>query len=387
MAEGSAIRADLDRLFTREKALVSLEEHLRHPEISMTAHIARRRAELAARLAGRRAIYLDLRYWVIIREVRAGLRTSAEDRKLVHHLEAVVTQDRAFCPITDATFMELMKIGNPDWRMATARLVDEFSCGVSLIPEEERIAEEADAFMRTAIVQRTPGLKPSPWTSLSYVLGPLHPTGMTRLGEADQLAVQKAFFDYLWTLPLAEMAGALNFENFEDLSDFQAAADQVNAGNAAHAGQMTSFEAVLEQEFQGMAELCAPFVDAAVLSLMPLASTPSAERRKYWCNAIRLSLQNPEHARRLPTAHVQAVLHALLRWEFRQKKIEPNDFFDYMHGAAALGYCCAYLGEKGLAGALRHQRLKLAEIHDCYVTNRVSEAGEFVRKLRRPRVA
>lgn len=349
----------------------------------MTAHIAQRRSELANKLAGRQAIYLDLRYWVIIREVRAGVRTNAEDRKLVHHLEAVVDQDRAFCPITDATFLELMKIGNPDWRMATARLVDEFSCGVSLTSEEERLAEEADAFMRTAIVQRTPGLKPSPWTSLSYVVGHLYPSGMTGLAETDQLAVQKAFFDHLWTRPLAEMAGALDAKDFEDLSDLQAAADKVNAGNATHASQMASFEAVLEQEFQGAAELCAPFVDEAVLSLMPLASTPPAERRKYWCNAIRLSLQNPEHARRLPTAHVQAVLHALLRWEFRQKKIEPNDFFDYMHGAAALGYCSAYFGEKSLAGALNHQRLKLAEIHGCYVTNRVPEAGEFVRGLRR----
>lgn len=198
----------------------------------MTAHIAQRRSELANKLAGRQAIYLDLRYWVIIREVRAGVRTNAEDRKLVHHLEAVVDQDRAFCPITDATFLELMKIGNPDWRMATARLVDEFSCGVSLTSEEERLAEEADAFMRTAIVQRTPGLKPSPWTSLSYVVGHLYPSGMTGLAETDQLAVQKAFFDHLWTRPLAEMAGALDAKDFEDLSDLQAAADKVNAGNA-----------------------------------------------------------------------------------------------------------------------------------------------------------
>ena len=109
-----------------------IEENFRNPDISIEQHIDARARSLTEQLAGKIAVYLDTRFWIVVREVRDGVRTGSSERKLVHHLEALVGAGRAFCPIAEPTFFELMKQGDRDQRVRTAQAVDDLSGGASL---------------------------------------------------------------------------------------------------------------------------------------------------------------------------------------------------------------------------------------------------------------
>lgn len=366
--------------------MASLEEHLRHPTVSIEDHIEQRGADFARALDGKTAIYLDVRFWVIVREVRNGTRTSSIDRKFVHHLEALVGRERGFCPITTATFNELMKQGNLAQRLETARVIDELSCGVSLLPEEDRMASEVEAFILSTLPPGLPIRVRATWTGLCFVLGHLYPT-QTAFGAADERAVQKAVFDELWDRPLVQIAEAIDPEAYLSLGREEAIAEMLNAGNAAHRAEMKSFDAVVEEEFHGVAEICAPFVERAFLKQTAAAAmlTPlggESERLRLWANVIRESLKLPEKAPRLPTAHLHAAIHALLRWEYRDKTILANDIHDFSHAVAALGYCQALFTERELSQTMRHQRMKLDQLHGCFVTNSVEQATGHLRSLR-----
>lgn len=360
--------------------MATFDEHLNRPEVSIEQHIAARAETLAASLKGKSAIYLDTRFWVIIREVRDGVRTGANDRKLVHHIEGLVASGRAFCPIAEPTFTELMKQGDSEQRGRTARAVDDLSCGVSLLPDTARMPAEAGHLLLAKLLHRE-SPRPLPWTGLGFVLGNLYPID-TAFSGTDERAVQKAVYDRLWDQPLADIVGKLDSDSWSRPDERAAEADRINAANAAHRADMESFDMVLEQEFQGVAQTCVEHLPELLAMLAPFKANMPLEPWKMWTIALREMLKVEDNARMLPAAHIHAVIHALYRWEFRDKEISPNDLVDFRHAAAALGHCDALLTDGGLSRTLRHRRLPLQQIHRRFVTSNVDEAVSYVRALR-----
>ncbi|MED5681978.1 hypothetical protein VZ111_22905, partial [Enterobacter hormaechei] len=102
--------------------------------ITIERYIRARQIELAQSIASRRKIYLDARFWIIVRDTALGVRTEPEARELLHHLRRGVAGGRLICPISASMFLELMKQPySPGRRIGTAQLIDELSLGVSMI--------------------------------------------------------------------------------------------------------------------------------------------------------------------------------------------------------------------------------------------------------------
>jgi len=358
----------------------TLEEHLDRPEITIEEHIAACAQALASSLVGKVAVYLDVRFWVVIREVRDGVRTGAMDRKLVHHLEALVERGRIFCPIAEPTFSELMKQGNLGQRVRTAEIVDELSGGVSLLPDIVRMPAEAEHLLLRRLLHRQMP-QPSPWTRLSFVLGNMYPAE-TAFSPDDENAIQKTVYDRLWDARLVDIVAALDSEAYSRPDERQAEADKLNAANALHRGSMESFDSVLDQEFQGVAQTCVEFLPQLSAILAPFEASMPLEPWKMWASALKAMLRDEEAARQVPTAHVHAAIHALFRWEYRDKMITPNDLVDFRHAAAALSGCDALLTEAGLCRTLKHRRLSLQKIHRRFVTSDLDEAITYLREIR-----
>lgn len=357
-----------------------IEYHLANPDVSIEAHIGQCCQALSDDLAGRTPIYLDLRFWVIAREVRAGIRNDPRERKLVHHLERLAHQGRIFCPISATSFVELMKIGDDARRQATLDVIEELSLGVSLMPEPERTEDELEAVIRWSLTPNATTL-PRVWTRLAYVMGNFHVRD-DRFPPATQLAIQKAFFDHVWQQPLSAVAESLDRAEFDMTRDMAALADKLNEGNRDHQAQMTSFESVLSDELRGVAEVAEPILGQIIARLGNFGSEVerSDESRRIAVNLVHAMLGG-EHRSRLPTIHVHACLNSLFRWEYRSKAMTGNDLFDFGHAAAALGYCDSFFTEAGITRSIAHQRLRLDQLYDCVVTNDVDAALSFLRSL------
>lgn len=359
---------------------MTLEEHLRHPEISINAHIAMRAAELAGALEGKLAIYLDTRFWIMVREVRDGTSQLSKEREIVRSLEKLVDSGRAFCPIGEPTFSELMKQGGDAQRQATAEAIDSLSYGVSILPDTERIVDEAEGFLLRRL-RVSPNVEPRrAWTRLAYVLGEIYPDGTPFPPEMER-AIQKAFFDHLGAQPIVSVARTLDSESFTQADTLQTQADELNAANAVHRDAMKSFDQVLEQEFHGVAEVVASHSRQLPQLFSPLKPETKMLSSQVIANVIREILKREDDARWMPTAHVHAVLHALFRWEYRHKKITPNDLVDFRHAAAALSHCSLLLTEGTLRNALAHRRLSLARVHGTTVLSDRDEVAVHLERL------
>jgi hypothetical protein len=360
--------------------MASIEHHMAHPDVSIEAHIGKCCQALSDDLAERTPVYLDLRFWVIAREVRSGIRTDPRERKLVHHLERLAHQGRIFCPISATTFLELMKIGDDARRQATLEVIEELSLGVSLMPEPERTEDELEAVIHWSLAPNATAL-PRVWTRLAYTMGNFHVSD-DRFPPETQLAIQKAFFDHVWQQPLAAVAGGLDRTEFDMTRDMAALADKLNEGNRVHQAEMTSFESVLSDELRGVAEVAEPILGQIIARLGNFG--PDVERSEQNSQmAVNLvhAMLGGEHRSRLPTIHVHACLNALFRWDYRSKAMTGNDLFDFGHSAAALGYCDAFFTEAGVTRSIRHQRLRLDQLYRCVVTNDVDQVLNFLQSL------
>ncbi|HEX4736826.1 MAG TPA: hypothetical protein VH331_04610 [Allosphingosinicella sp.] len=198
---------------------------------------------------------------------------------------------------------------------------------------------------------------------------------------ADQeLAIQKETFDRIWESPLADVALSMDSALYTGAQELDAEARRLTEENARHRAGLRSFDKLLEQEFHGTAQTIVEHAPRLPALLAPFAASMPITPSAVFTNAIREMLKNPDHARLMPTAHVQALLHALFRWEYRDKPISANDLVDFRHAAAALSRCRLMLVEGELGRTLRHKRFPLAEFHGCTV---VSDRAEAVRELDR----
>ena len=210
--------------------------------MSLDRHKRSRLLGLGALLAPRKAIYLDLCFWILLRD---AMRTGESDRglQMLSMLRGLVKAGVVFCPISDSTFLELFKQTDSASRLATAKLIDELSLGVTLVPFDLRVETEIAHYVHSA----KPGssvypLREQAWSKLSFVMGFVHPTKMA-FDAATNLAIQKAFFDHLWdNVSLVQMCSLLGeaFVRADPLHLRQTSA-KLNEQNQIHAAELKSF--------------------------------------------------------------------------------------------------------------------------------------------------
>ncbi len=93
----------------RERIRATFQRHRAEPGVSLDRYVRRRRLDLGKSLDGKIAIYLDTRYWIVIRDVVMGRRGDSESTFLLAELRRLVAEHRAFCPISEVLLVELLK--------------------------------------------------------------------------------------------------------------------------------------------------------------------------------------------------------------------------------------------------------------------------------------
>jgi hypothetical protein len=367
---------------------MNIDQHRLTPHISLTEHMRGCQKELAHTLKNKTSIYLDVKFWITLRGAAFGLRCDPLEIELLHSLRELVARNKAFCPISDSTFAEVLKQSDARTRGATAQLIDELSLGITLIPFEERIHMEMDLFLRAVLNNgSSESNDPLVWSKLSYVLGQLHPTG-TGFDKHTELAIQKAFLDHMWTLSFSEMIQRIGHAELPESMTFDAIAARLNVENAKHSGELRSFEHCYALEVAGAVDVFASTAMDVICDLWKersghLEQIGQKERRLYeqQCrNALFAALKKRPTKQQLRTLHIYACLHAYFRWD-KLQKLNSNDFFDFRHAAAALGYCSAFFTEKALRAIITAKHVALDKMFGRHVIADYAEAVDFLKTI------
>ncbi|MBL8053611.1 MAG: hypothetical protein JNK03_09580 [Nitrospira sp.] len=366
----SQIAADFDR-------------HRALPEVSVEEYVRRRSVELGEWVMARERVYLDKCFWIALRDVRLMRTDDPSSKVLLQGLVRAVQEGRRICPISDALFLELLKQTDLHTRAATAELIDELSCGVTLIPHPTRIATEIAHFLYANTGHSVYALETLVWSKLANVLGVHHPMAKAFPAE-DQVLIQKAFFDHMWRFSLAEMMQVIDERKIPDCW-YPALADRLNQGKAAHADEITNFAQVYRDEVYGILDVAAPIaLDVLGKMASDQGRYPAAPTQDERATAIReilgilrAAIEKPHVKHALRSLHLDACLHAALRWN-KTQRFDANDLYDFQHAVAALGYCDFFLTDGPMHTLLTQKHLAFRHESLCRVGSSIEEAAVWL---------
>ena len=340
-------------------SLSRIDYHRFHPEVLLASHVRQKRIVLGEAVASIRRIYLDQRFWLLLRDVSLGRSQDKVVSDLLALIKASVTEGRAICPISESVFIELLKQSDESTRFATAQLIDELSLGVTLIPFHERVSQElCNSFYEQASVPNLIPIRQLVWTKLAYVLGEVHPSN-TLFSSEEELIIQKAFCDHMWSIPLIDIVGHIG--KLPPLgTDWDTVAANLNAKNREHSSTLKSYAQTFRVEFEGGLSLFRKEIAALSIEL---------DQRGYKNFGTKMEHLSPNKrfeafALSIPTLHINASCHAAVRWD-QKRNLNGNDIFDFHHAQAALGYCDVFLTEKPLSGLLSQGHLCLTKNYQC----------------------
>jgi hypothetical protein len=368
------------------KLMSSFEKHTSAPDVSMREYVRNKKIELGKKVSQHKLIYLDMNYWIILRDALLGRRADNESVSLLNNLRLHVRKHEAICPISSSVFIEMLKQQDIETRLKTAELIDDLSKGITLAPEEERIRTELAHFFYSHADRRSIyPLKWLIWSKLSYVLGVVIPTN-TGLDLDNELVMQKVCFDQMWDCTLTEIVDILSDTQPPEFSS-KALASRLNEVSARHASKIRSFKQVYANEIEGSLSLYMPVAHAILEDMydrgngvMPIISdTERKEHDRQLLSFFVQAFKKTKISKLLPTLHINVLCHASVRWDM-QRKFKGNDFHDFHHAAAAVPYCDVFLTESPLRTLLEQKHLQINEDFGCRIISSISEAVECLEK-------
>ena len=358
--------------------------HLDESDISIDQHVKRCAIDLGRSLQSRRAVYLDMRFWILLRDVIRN-RTGGALQTLLDRLREKTREGLIFCPISEDIFVELMKQSDLASRVVTAELIEELSLGVAIVSQDVRIGIEIENFLSVNSGQiDAPPLETLVWCKLGQALGILYPSN-TAFDAATECAIQKAFFNHMCTIPLTKLIVQRGDANSAQ-NDFNDLANRLNLDVPAHAAELRSFKQAYNTEVRGIVDFVGAIAadkvhDIAASRGVSLAEPTKAERTQTentLKNLMALALEKRDKAQKqLRTMHILASLHASLRWN-KGQKYNSNGLFDFHHASAAIAYCSAFFTDGPLCTMIKQQHVNLDTQFECCVTADVSETIAWI---------
>lgn len=357
----------------------TIELHKKTPEISLDEHVRQCQLELSKYVLRRKTVYLDTNFWIILRDVKLGRRRDSLSQKLYELV--TLLSDRKLClfPISETTFVEILKQSDEVTLNETISLVDELSKGITLIFAEDRTFLEILQFVYKTTGRSTYSAIDLVWTKLSYILGYGHPNPSVS-PEIDNL-LQKSFFDHMWNISMREMIDVMKENGGVIDTKFRDISEDLNTGKFSHAQENRSFKQMFMSEIGGAADARRALISEAFLYMYqketgktPTASEiEQAKENNLSVNMIYNLFRLNKITTELPSFRIPSGLHAAVRWDKRQN-YQANDMHDIGHATAALPYCDFFFTEGRFGHLITQKMLSYDKLYECRVESSVKGA-------------
>lgn len=375
--------------------LEAIEFHLQHPDIGPEEYLHAREMLLAAEVLKRTRIFLDTRYWLLIRDHLRGTRRNPQIGRLYDALLALVGDKRAVCPVSVTVVGEVLKQNDRASRMATAELIQRLSESVVIQPELRRIRREVRSFVSRGLL----GAAPHPplvelvWTRPWWmVVGP-EPMIGTWPPELRRAAA-KASIDVLWDATIVDYVRGGDAwplqRPYSELHDAfpQFAADQLNEGRSDPWQDLGTFdphflahlEVALEMHRHDIEDVLDVFFERQFGTTIGISVATESRAAAPVCDWIRTAFRENRVGTELP--YFRIIPGILTAFELnRARKYRRNDLTDFFNAATALPFCNIYLTESSFRHLLTTKPLAYDRLYETRVISDVSEAANAIERL------
>ena len=352
-------------------------------------HIRRRHLELGRDVLAQSRVYLDTRFWVLLRDVILGRQQSPDLIALLDLLTEQVVRGSVLCPIEASVFIELYRQSDPETRLATAKLIDKLGRGVCISYIEDRCRAEILHFVyrQQSSAANLHHPRELIWTKIGNVFGEIVPS--LPLVDADEEAVlQVGFYDHLWEHSVENVVTTIGPTTAFPHANDGGWAEGLNVGKHAHGDELRSLQHAYRIELRGALDAREDLLAGAFRYLF----AAETGKTQHCDEATEMRLVNElkaliiEGARRgrlgqgLPSFQIPALLHAAMRWD-RTRGYRPTDRMDIYHASAALPYCDIFMTDGPLAALIRSNGVALDRQYDTTVVADFAEAVAAVHEL------
>ncbi|EMP0914089.1 hypothetical protein [Pseudomonas aeruginosa] len=340
----------------------------------LQAHLHDRFKLLGADALRKQRIYLDTKFWALLRDQIIGVRESNPNLvKLLEILRHRVKSGESICTFSGHTLTEVMGHASPDTRNATAELMDELSQGYCIANQDRLLANEIAHWYFSWIQpgkERTP-LPQLAWSKPFYLHLDYLPPTIPNITPKEQWDIAIKFIEFTWSMPMTKIMLQLqNNETPYPLSDWnKRAAENINSEVRKYDHENSTRSSLYLSELTGLLDAITPtLVDIYVqVASQTGALLPRTSKEMEGCGdviirAIRAVAIDRGIEYTLPGVHIRTALHTAIRWDTR-RKIKPNDLIDMEHAQAALPNCNFFMTDKPHVQLIRS--MKLDETYSC----------------------
>ena len=371
-----------------ERTLRIMEEsdarHAASDSLSFEAYRRLKYDELNAWLRKRRSVYLDMKYWIWLRDPERS-PFPAETKALRMALAHGAQTGRLFCPVSYPPFVELMRINPIGLRLRQAELMDELCAGVAIRNGFDMAEIEFCEFFG----RNLPALRAIPYR-VESVWCPVGQMVVDKYPYHDELPAdlmercRKVMLDVMWEKRMADYAA------LEGLPEHpRDTARRVNVERQSYPRGQQSFSELFAAELNGALDVMYPrleeqFVSVAeIFGIRPTAGerAQAGTYRPAWINLFREAVTRGLDADAIPSLRVRSALHAAIRMDDR-RPFRQNDLDDIAHSAVAVSYSDLFLTERSFGELLNRSPVQsVIGPTRCRVLSDVSEALAAVAEL------
>jgi len=348
-------------------------------EATLDEHIRQCQLELSAYVLKRKIIYLDTNFWLTLRDVKLGRKKDSLSQKIYELITLLSDKEVCLFPISETTFVEVLKQSDEVTLNETVSLIDTLSKGICLACMEDRIFLEILQFMYKNTNKNSHNTTELVWTKLPYILGYNQPPLKNK-------ALQKSFFNRMWDISMREMMSIMKKSNNTVKPTFKNISNDLNTGKFSHTQENNSFKQMFMSELGGLMDTHKTQIVEAFVYLYEKKEnkTPSSSEVEQnaelvvnmFYNLFKLNKITTE----LPSFRIPAGLHAAIRWD-KNQNYQENDIHDIGHATAALPYCNFFFTERRLAHLITQKTTAYDKIYKCRVAGSIKAAVSALEEI------
>lgn len=365
---------------SKEKSSTELPD-----DFDIWLYVRAKKIQLGQDIAKKKAIFLDLNYWIELRQARLGNSSSSLYDEILVIAKALVQEGKCIFPITDSMFFEVLKQDGQRLK-ETVELIDMLSNGVCIEERDVRIDFELMDFLN-----RLPGVEKYTarellWTKTYFIFHNKLPFS-EGLDPDAQNVMLKSFVDWNWDKKFGDFLRMFEGHEFGGFS-YPDNSEELNRGKQNHTDEYNTFHQLFLNEVAGSIDILKDQIDGATLNVFEkIAGNSISEEiarevqdsdktRKMIYNIFRLKKANTF----LPFINIMSGCHASIRWDAKHA-YEGNHAFDFEHASCALPYTDYFFCEKQLKHIVTQNSLGHDKLYSCEVASKPSDALRILKGL------
>lgn len=355
--------------------------HRNHQNENLTAYALKYRNELSSLYADYKKIYLDMKYWIYLREIANNEVDDLDKKAFFNIFNELFIEKKIISPLSIAHIAELEKIENEEKREKTIAIMNHYSDGLCILYYFDCITEELVAFFNNKnVLGPTCEWKVGYLDKIARILGtpkPIH----DMLPEVENRSLQKYFYDLLSYIDF------IDFMHFckDDYQERQAKEELAQRHNINKKGnRYTGFQDALLTEVNGILSSADPFIEDAYHFCVNSTEILSKEQLQVLKNIILnfFKYHEKEAAKLLPTIYINSCLNAyfMIRPE---EEYEGNDIDDIWHATISIPYCDFVFTEKKFSNIINYDRkIKIKDYFNTQIAYSLKKATMSLSSLK-----